>query len=321
MKLDLKDYKILHQLDVNCRQPLNQIAKKVQINKDTLIYRIKKLESENIVLRYQAYINHGKLGYTTARITLKLQNTTPEIEQGIIEFINSQPFVGFFASVEGSIDLIVWIIVKDIQQINEFWNNITSRFMNYIDQTMMGIYTKIVHYPRTYLINNAMNKDEMCFTGSDKPVQVDDKDMEIIKILTVNARMPLTRIAKKIHMNAKTIVSRIKDLEQRGIITGYSAQIDIAKLGYSYFKLYFDLQNTTIEQLNKLDYFVLQHPNIIYRDHVITGHACEIEVQVKDEKQLRELIDTMKKEFSNIIKRHEVLHYYKEHKMLSLPWA
>ena len=76
MSLNKIDKRILYELDVNARQPLNTIAKKLKINKDTLKYRIKRMEEENIILGYQTFVNHGKLGFFGTRFNLKLQNTT-----------------------------------------------------------------------------------------------------------------------------------------------------------------------------------------------------------------------------------------------------
>lgn len=321
MTLDLKDRKILYEMDLNCRQPLSEIAKKVRLSKDTVLYRIRKLEKEKILLRYQAYINHGKLGYLNARINLKLHNATPEKEEEIINFIKSQPKVGFFVSVEGNIDLLVWVLVKTLSELNQFWNLITEKYLNYIEKTEIGIYNKIFHYPRSFLIDEKINTHKVIFTSVDKEEKIDAMDLEIIKILTLNARASLVNISRQLDLSAKTVAARIKNLEKRGIISGYSALFNIEKLGYIYYKIYFNLQNTSLPELKKLDQFILNHPNIVYRDYVIGGHSCEIEAQVKNEKELRNLIDEMKKEFSSIIRSYEVLHYFKEHKMLSMPWV
>ncbi len=321
MKLDAKDYQILYEMDLNSRQPVSKIAKKVRLSKDTVLYRIKKLETEEILLRYQAYINHGKLGYMSARINFKLQNTNPEKEKEIIEFIQKQPFVGFFTSVEGSVDLVVWVLVRSVNELNNFWEVINKKYLNYLEKTEMGIYTKIVHYPRTFFLKDKQNTDEMVFTSVDKPERVDKIDLEILKILTKNARENIVDIADKLKITTKTVSVRINNLEKREIIRGYTALFDMEKLGYAYYKIYFDFQNTTPQKLSRLDQFILHHPNIVYRDYVISGHSCEIEIQVKDEKELRKLINQIKKEFSSIIKNYEVLHYFKEHKMLSMPWV
>ena len=46
MKLDRKDYRIMHELDLNSRQSYSEIAKKVGLNKDSVINRINKLKKE-----------------------------------------------------------------------------------------------------------------------------------------------------------------------------------------------------------------------------------------------------------------------------------
>lgn len=320
MKLDLKDYKILLELDRNCRQSLNNIAKKVRLSKDSVAYRIHRLETQKYILRYQCHINHGKLGYANSRINLKLQNTTPEIEAEIIEFVKNYPDVAFFASVEGNIDYIIFLFWKSPIVINNFWNLITEKYKNYIQSSEVGIYSKIVHYPRTYLTNEK-NVDQIIFTAIDEEENVDSIDLNIIKILSKDARSSLVTIAKILKLSTKTVSARIRHLESREIITGYSVSLDIDKLGYLYYKIYFDLQNTNKEILQKLDVFILSNPNIIYRDYVIGGHSCEIEVQVKNETELRDLISKIKEKFSSIIRDYEILHYYKEHKLLSLPWS
>ena len=45
-KFDLKDRKILFELDTNSRQSFHEIAKKVGLSKDSVIYRINKLQFE-----------------------------------------------------------------------------------------------------------------------------------------------------------------------------------------------------------------------------------------------------------------------------------
>ena len=51
-----------------------------------------------------------------------------------------------------------------------------------------------------------------------------------------------------------------------------------------------------------------QHLNIVYEDEVIGGYDIEIEVQVRNEIELRGFMNEMRKIFSEIIKEFEVLH-------------
>ena len=67
-KVDLKDRKILYQLDLDCRQSNTQIGKKVGLKKDVVGYRIKKLQEEGVIRNYYAEIDTFRLGYNVFRV-------------------------------------------------------------------------------------------------------------------------------------------------------------------------------------------------------------------------------------------------------------
>ena len=62
---------------------------------------------------------------------------------------------------------------------------------------------------------------------------MDQKDKNIIDILSNDSRMPYTVIAKKIGVSESTIRNRIKVLEDEGIIQKYSIVVNPAKVGYN----------------------------------------------------------------------------------------
>jgi DNA-binding Lrp family transcriptional regulator len=49
-----------------------------------------------------------------------------------------------------------------------------------------------------------------------------EKDRELIKILTANARTPLSHIAKKLGVSRATVQGRLARLEKEGVIAGYT---------------------------------------------------------------------------------------------------
>lgn len=62
-------------------------------------------------------------------------------------------------------------------------------------------------------------------------VGLDDKDIAILRLLQKNARISVKEIAQTIHLSATPVHERIKKLEESGIIAGYAAILDAAKLG------------------------------------------------------------------------------------------
>ena len=49
MNIDKIDKKILFELSKNARESLNNIGKRVNLSKSSLLYRVKKLEENNII--------------------------------------------------------------------------------------------------------------------------------------------------------------------------------------------------------------------------------------------------------------------------------
>lgn len=60
----------------------------------------------------------------------------------------------------------------------------------------------------------------------------DQTNVKILKTLLSNARLSSRQIAKKVDVSAATVISRIKKMEKKGTIKGYTAILDQEKLGY-----------------------------------------------------------------------------------------
>ena len=60
---------------------------------------------------------------------------------------------------------------------------------------------------------------------------MDNIDKQILSMLQKNARTPLKVLAEKVYLSSPAVSSRIKQLENDGVITGYRAELDPAKLG------------------------------------------------------------------------------------------
>jgi DNA-binding Lrp family transcriptional regulator len=61
----------------------------------------------------------------------------------------------------------------------------------------------------------------------------DETDLNILKVLQEDSRLSFNKIATKLKISTGTAYNRIKNLEEKGIIKGYSVLVDNEKLGYS----------------------------------------------------------------------------------------
>ena len=54
---------------------------------------------------------------------------------------------------------------------------------------------------------------------------MDKFDQQILALLRADARVPVSRIAREVNLSRSAVSERIRQLEQRGIISGYHAQV------------------------------------------------------------------------------------------------
>jgi len=62
---------------------------------------------------------------------------------------------------------------------------------------------------------------------------VDDIDIQIINLLQEDSRLSFNKIARELGISVGTAYNRIKSLEDRGVLKGYTVIVDPVKVGYS----------------------------------------------------------------------------------------
>ncbi len=296
--LDLKDRKILYQLDINSRQSNAQIAKKIGLSKDVVNYRIKQLETNEFIKGYYSIIDLYRLGYISFRIYIKLVNASHEKEKEISHFLINNKKVMYLGKIDGSYDLGIGTYVKSIYEFEEFYSDFKNRYKEYIGKEEISIFTKAYHFHRAYLLDKKHDELNPELIGGENKVECDKKDIEILKLIAANSRISTIEIAEKLKMPATTIAFRIKQLEKKKVIQAHRFIFDFEKYGYDYYKIDLTLNNTS--RIKDLINYCHLHPNIIYIDQTIGGSDFEFDIEVKNKAQFLEIMDELKRKFPEI---------------------
>ena len=61
---------------------------------------------------------------------------------------------------------------------------------------------------------------------------MDQIDYSILNILKHNARETASNISKEVHLSVSSVMNRIRQMEDSGIIKGYEVKVDSKKLGF-----------------------------------------------------------------------------------------
>jgi Lrp/AsnC family transcriptional regulator, leucine-responsive regulatory protein len=64
-------------------------------------------------------------------------------------------------------------------------------------------------------------------------VNLDATDWAILAEVQRDGRIPLTELGRRVSLSSSATTERIKRLEATGVITGYRAEVDLAKVGFT----------------------------------------------------------------------------------------
>lgn len=88
-----------------------------------------------------------------------------------------------------------------------------------------------------------------------KNYEIDNIDLKILNILSEDAKMPYTEVAKKVFVSGGTVHVRMKKLEEMGVVKGTTLKIDYSKLGYDitcFLGIYLEKSSLYDEVVSKL---------------------------------------------------------------------
>ena len=160
VKIDLKDRRILYHLDLDSRQSLTQIGKKVGLKKDVVSYRIKRLQNQGIIKNFYSVIDAYKLGYNVFRFYLDFQYVTPEIKNEIIgHFVNyKNTWVVYSIREKYDLGLVLW--VKNIREFYNFWDITLDKYGDFFAKKIFSIYLRAFSYRPSYLLLDEYKKSD-----------------------------------------------------------------------------------------------------------------------------------------------------------------
>jgi len=321
-RLDLKDRKLLYELDLNSRTPLSKIAKKIGLSPEVVNYRIKRLEKENIITQYQVIVNLAALNIIQFKICLLFQHMTSENFAVILDKVKKMNAVKWIVSCKGNWDLIISVETDCVENVDNLKNEIISLFGNNIRNKAISILVEAQTYFRDYLIptKDSLSRSRLIMkkdiVKKDKEYVLDDLDIAILKKLAENARKSIVEIAAELKQTIRIVNYRIKQLERKKIILGYKVALNYEKLGIKFFKTFIYLDNPTKNRLSALTSYLGQNKNVIHDVKVLGNWDLEPEFEVYNEEEFDTIIKEIKDKFSDIIKEMDIITISKEHKFV-----
>ena len=125
--------------------------------------------------------------------------------------------------------------------------------------------------------------------------KIDKKDRLILNTLNDNCRKSNSQIGKIVGLSRDSIAYRIKNLENEGIIGGYTLEINYEELGYVAYSCAVKLQNASKEREDKIVDFLFKKKSITFIEKTLSKYDLAFIILVNSLEKMDEEIKSIRK--------------------------
>lgn len=127
---------------------------------------------------------------------------------------------------------------------------------------------------------------------------IDDIDKDILNIIQQDARISNAEIARQIGLAPSATLERIKKLEERGVIRGYSTEIDPSQIGFG---LTAFVAVRTRECSDEADRILSKIPEVLEVHDIAGDDDYLLKIRAKDAEHLSRILRERLKSVPNVI--------------------
>jgi len=269
-----------------------ELAGVVGKSRQTVEYRIGRMVKSGLIRSFSAAFNPHKLGFGVHKLYLKLRNI-PEQREKLIEELLDSGMIWWLGECSGSWDLIVAFFSSNNYQFFYTKNEILSKFSEIIVNKETATFIDASHFPKMYFTRE--QQPSVFAGGKVMPNKLDEIEFSLLREIVENARTPVSRLADKYGVSPTMIRSKLKKLEQKGIVIQYRINVDVSKLDFEMYKALVRYDRYTREDEREIQSYISQIPNIQYLIRHIS--SVELEFVVESNQQYFDIIEDLKKKF------------------------
>ena len=309
-ELDAYDKKILFELDINARTSASKIAKKLKLPKETVNYRIKRLEKDGWINRLYTIFNASLFGYSYYRVFLKFNKLTASTETEIIDYITSDPTCANLRVLEGQYDLVFLTIQKNPGELKAFLQCFFNNYGKYVQEKNVLMMMKTYKLNQKFLLEGRTIKKTFNHVET-KDYSLDKIDLGIMKAISTNARIKLSEIANNLKLDSRLIEYHIKRMERTGIIVAYVTDLNLVKLNRELIKVDIALKDPAL--IPRIVDFFDKTNTCVFAHELLGKYDLSFEIYVENDEMLRGILEKFKEQFLENYVYYDVSHVYKEY--------
>ena len=147
IKLDETDKKILKIISTNARISIIDLINKLNLTRDIISYRIKKMQKDGIIQGFRTSFDLEKLGYSYYKILFTFKNLNEKREKELISYCRFNKNIVQYIKLIGNWDAEIEFEVQNDTQLHNFLLEIRSKFSDIIrNSEQLLVYEKKLNY-------------------------------------------------------------------------------------------------------------------------------------------------------------------------------
>lgn len=312
VKLTDLDKKILFELEKDGRASYSKIARNIETSPQVVKYHMARLIDEEVIKHFWAFIDYDRVGYSFFwGYWLKFSGLTNEGQNEMFLRLKENKNIPIVFRCDGYADAFIAIIAKDVFGHNKILQDVFNEFGKFITMSEIVVGLGFLKFPRTYFLNKENEEGtESVSGGFKKTLKLSDLDQKILSILQIDGRMEFSEMAKVLGTTVGVIHRSYTKMVKRGVITKTTFTLNYQNINMKMFRVLFKIKQFQEERVSALYQFCLRHPHIVNYVKVMGNWQLMLDLEVRNRKALREIINQMKHDFNDIIFQVEVNEVY-----------
>jgi len=322
--LDKKDQKILSLLCQNVRLPLKKVAEQTRLSRQSVEYRLRSMEKNNLIIGSRSVIDISKLGFQSFHyfITLLDESSEAVFRKRAI----SHPLVNALISYTGKYTLELAIMAASAKESQEVFLELAEgvKVSEYTASILLETFKSAVLPTIAHVdIKDKFLRQDPSFNKQfrlkEKEYTPDEKDLLLMTLLAEDARMSLKNLGLALGMSSDGVRYRISKLVESRYILQFRPVINFALMGLKIQSILFKTSSRSKETDKAFKQFVAGRKSVLWATELFGDWDYLVYVTNEDSEHIHEFINAIRSTFTDYINHYEVLFAYKEYKYSFMP--
>ena len=121
---------------------------------------------------------------------------------------------------------------------------------------------------------------------------LDETGWHILEALQENARLSYSELGQRVGLSSPAVAERVRRMEDAGIITGYRAEVNTAKIGYPITAI-IRISNSPGERCTRINASAQEIPEVLECHRVTGSDSLIMKIMASSVEHLESLIDKL----------------------------